>query len=200
MIAGIVRRCRPLQDGGRKRETPHLSPTAIYKIIMAYAKEVGIFDQVRVFNVHSLRTTAANNARNHGATLDEVQAWMGHKDISTTRKHYVPTGYQPENSPTFARGRKRETQHLSPTAIYKIIMAYAKQVGIFDQVHAFNVHSLRTTAANNARNHGAALDEVQAWMGHKDISTTRKHYVHTGYQPENSPTFKVDYHIKIKDA
>ena len=54
---------RPLQDGGRKRETPHLSPTAIYRIIMAYAKEAQIFDQVRAFNVHSLRTTAANNAR-----------------------------------------------------------------------------------------------------------------------------------------
>ncbi len=55
------------------------------------------------------------------------------------------------------------------------------------------MHSLRTTAANNARNHGAALDEVQAWMGHADISTTRKHYVHSGYMPENSPTFKVRY-------
>ncbi len=36
---------RPLRHGGRKRETQHLSPTAIYKIIMAYAQEVGIFDQ-----------------------------------------------------------------------------------------------------------------------------------------------------------
>ncbi len=97
-------------------------------------------------------------------------------------------------------GRRRETEHLSPTAIYRIVMTYAKEVGIFDQVRAFNVHSLRTTAANNARNHGAALDEVQAWMGHKDISTTRKHYVHIGYQPENSPTFKVDYNIKMHDA
>ena len=95
--------------------------------------------------------------------------------------------------PFTSGGSPIKNKHLTGRAIHKIIMAYAKATGIQEQVRRCNVHALRTTAANNARNNGAALDEVQKWMGHADISTTRKHYVHTGYLPENSPSFKVRY-------
>ncbi len=95
--------------------------------------------------------------------------------------------------PLTSGGSTVPNKHLSGRAIHKIIMAYATATGIQEQVRRCNVHALRTTAANNARTNGAALDEVQKWMGHADISTTRKHYAHTGYLPENSPSFKVRY-------
>ena len=51
-------------------------------------------------------------------------------------------------------------------------------------------HSLQATGATNALEHGANIAEVQAWLGHADISTTRL-YDHRRRRPEESPTFRV---------
>ena len=50
----------------------------------------------------------------------------------------------------------------------------------------FGAHALRATALD----HQAA--EVQEWLGHANIATTRI-YDHSRTRPEDSPTFKVAY-------
>jgi integrase len=82
---------------------------------------------------------------------------------------------------------------LSPTAVYQdIVKRYARETGIAAVVHGVCVHSLRATAATNALAHAADIAEVQKWLGHSDISTTRM-YDKRQSRPEDSPTFKVRY-------
>ena len=65
-------------------------------------------------------------------------------------------------------------------------------VGITEKVHGFWVHSLRATTGTNALEHGADIAEVQVWMGHANVSTTRL-YDKRRRRPEESPTFRVRY-------
>jgi integrase/recombinase XerD len=82
---------------------------------------------------------------------------------------------------------------LSPTAVYQdIVKRYARETGIAAVVHGVCVHSLRATAATNALAHAADIAEIQKWLGHADISTTRM-YDKRQSRPEDSPTFKVRY-------
>ena len=67
---------------------------------------------------------------------------------------------------------------------------YAKVIGL--DVPGFCVHSLRATAATNALEHAADIAKVQEWLGHADISTTRR-YDRRRTRPEDSPTFRVAY-------
>jgi integrase/recombinase XerD len=73
-----------------------------------------------------------------------------------------------------------------------IIRPYAKNVGILKDTHGFCVHSLRATSATSALNNGADIAEVQEWLGHSNVSTTRL-YDKRRSRPEDSPTFKVSY-------
>lgn len=82
---------------------------------------------------------------------------------------------------------------LHPNSVYeKVVLHYARAVGIVEKVHGFCVHSLRATAATNALENGADIAKVQEWMGHAHISTTRI-YDHRDHKPEESPTFRVRY-------
>jgi integrase/recombinase XerD len=47
--------------------------------------ETGIGAEVNGRCVHSLRATAATNALSHEADIAEVQEWLGHANVSTTR-------------------------------------------------------------------------------------------------------------------
>jgi len=62
-------------------------------------------------------------------------------------------------------------KHITGDGIYKIIMHYALQAGI--DINKFHPHSLRATAATNALNNHADIVEVQKWLGHANIQTTR---------------------------
>ena len=53
-------------------------------------------------------------------------------------------------------------------------------------------HALRATSATNALQNGSDIAEVQEWLGHSNISTTRL-YDKRKLRPEDSPTFKVKY-------
>ena len=64
---------------------------------------------------------------------------------------------------------------------------YSAQLGF-----AIGAHVLRATAATNALDHDADIVEVQEWLGHANIATTRI-YDHRRTRPEDSPTFKVAY-------
>lgn len=82
---------------------------------------------------------------------------------------------------------------LHPKTVYQdIVRRYGTEVGITVDVHGFCVHSLRATAATNALLHGSDIAEVQEWLGHANVSTTRI-YDKRRSRPEKSPTFKVEY-------
>jgi integrase/recombinase XerD len=82
---------------------------------------------------------------------------------------------------------------LNPASVYRaIVIHYARETGLLDTVPGFCTHSLRATAATNALAHAADIAEVQKWLGHADISTTRM-YDKRQSRPEDSPTFKVRY-------
>ncbi|MBV8358285.1 MAG: tyrosine-type recombinase/integrase, partial [Deltaproteobacteria bacterium] len=73
-----------------------------------------------------------------------------------------------------------------------IVRKYADAAGITAEVNGLCVHSLRATAATNALLHQADIAEVQEWLGHANVSTTRL-YDRRKRRPENSPTFRVKY-------
>lgn len=91
---------------------------------------------------------------------------------------------------------KRKTcldKHLNSNSVYRhIVRYYGEKTGINADVVGFTVHSLRATAATNALIHGADITEVQQWLGHSDISTTRI-YDKRKHAPEKSPSFKIKY-------
>jgi integrase/recombinase XerD len=108
------------------------------------------------------------------AALDDYLEALGHK-----------------SGPLFRPVRNNRTgtleRSLSTDGVYKIVRAYARQIGV-----TIGPHSLRATAATNALEHEADIARVQEWLGHADISTTRM-YDRRRSRPEDSPTFKVSY-------
>ena len=73
---------------------------------------------------------------------------------------------------------------MSANGICAMVGRYAKSAGI--DVAGLGVHGLRSTAATTA------LAQVQIWLGHASISTTRI-YDRRLSRPEDSPTFRVKY-------
>lgn len=81
-----------------------------------------------------------------------------------------------------------DSEHsLTPDGVYKLVREYSTTLGF-----AVGAHSLRSTAATNALEHGADLAEVQQMLGHANIATTRL-YDQRDSRPEQSPVFKVRY-------
>lgn len=79
---------------------------------------------------------------------------------------------------------------LTADGVYKMLARYAALVKI--DPAGFGPHALRATAAANAFEHGADVAQVQEWLGHANISTTRI-YDRRKTRAEDSPTFKVSY-------
>lgn len=76
---------------------------------------------------------------------------------------------------------------ITPDGVYKLVRDYSTTLGF-----TVGAHSLRSTAATNALEHGADLAEVQQMLGHANIATTRL-YDQRDSRPEHSPVFKVRY-------
>lgn len=76
------------------------------------------------------------------------------------------------------------------TVYRRIVIHYLKQAGM--DLNGLCPHALRATAGTNALEHGADLAEVQTWMGHSQIQTTRL-YDKRRQRPEDSPTLKIRY-------
>ncbi len=80
---------------------------------------------------------------------------------------------------------------LSPGAIYaEVVKLYMNQLGISGE--NMGPHALRATAATSALEHEADIAQVQEWLGHSNISTT-KVYDRRDAKPRQSPTFKITY-------
>ena len=88
------------------------------------------------------------------------------------------------------RDKNLMLKHMSGTAIYEIVMFYARAVGIKEE--SFHPHCLRSTAATKAREKGADLRSVQEFLGHKHVITTERY---DKYIPNlaDSPAFKIKY-------
>lgn len=73
--------------------------------------------------------------------------------------------------------------------IYKLVKKYASLAdGAVERI----VHAPRATAATNALEHETDIARVRDWLGHANISSTRL-YDGREHQPEDSPTFCVNY-------
>jgi integrase/recombinase XerD len=83
-------------------------------------------------------------------------------------------------------------RHLDTSSIYRMVLHYATEVGLKEQVEGRWVHLARATAITNALEHGADIAKVQEWAGHANIATTRL-YDRRKSKPEDSPTFRVRY-------
>jgi len=90
-----------------------------------------------------------------------------------------------------AANRRDQTKRLSAGSVYRnVVMHYCKRLGI--AAEGLGPHALRATSATNALSNGSDIAEVQEWLGHSSISTTRL-YDKRKMKPEDSPTFKVKY-------
>lgn len=87
---------------------------------------------------------------------------------------------------------KNLNRPLSPDAIYQLVKKYGAETGLSAEVKGLCVHATRATAATNALENHADIAEVQEWLGHANISTTRL-YDHRRHKPEDSPTRKIKY-------
>ncbi|MBL9169905.1 MAG: tyrosine-type recombinase/integrase [Verrucomicrobiales bacterium] len=116
--------------------------------------------------------------------------------VAAIEEYLDAAGHRAElTSPLFRPVKNNATNTLSKaisgSAIYTdIVKRYAKDAGIPSE--SIRPHALRTTAATNALEHGADIAEVQQWLGHSNISTTRL-YDKRVSRAEDSPTFKVEY-------
>jgi integrase len=82
-------------------------------------------------------------------------------------------------------------QRLNPGSVYRnVVMHYCKRLGI--EAEGLGPHALRATSATNALSNGSDIAEVQEWLGHSSIATTRL-YDKRKLRPEDSPTFKVKF-------
>ena len=80
---------------------------------------------------------------------------------------------------------------LTPGGVYsEVVIRYMRQVGIAGD--NMGPHALRATAATSALENNADIVQVQEWLGHASISTTRV-YDRRHSKPGDSPTFHVNY-------
>lgn len=90
-----------------------------------------------------------------------------------------------------AANRRDQAKRLSAGSVYRnVVMHYCKRLGI--AAEGLGPHALRATSATSALLNGADIAEVQEWLGHSSISTTRL-YDKRKLRPEDSPTFKIRY-------
>ena len=67
-------------------------------------------------------------------------------------------------------------QPLGRGTVWKVVKQAAKALGLHQRT---SPHSFRHYRATQLLNEGMPLESVQAYLGHQDISTTRKVYAHT---------------------
>lgn len=80
---------------------------------------------------------------------------------------------------------------LTPHGVYlNVVRHYVVKIGLLGA--RLGPHACRATATTNALENGADIAQVQEWLGHANIATTRL-YDRRHMRAANSPTFKVKY-------
>jgi integrase/recombinase XerD len=79
-----------------------------------------------------------------------------------------------------------------PDGVYRVLAKHVLLADIDIDIDGFGPHALRATAATNVLEHDADIANVQQWLGHANISTTRI-YDRRQMRAEDSPTFRVAY-------
>jgi site-specific recombinase XerD len=117
------------------------------------------------------------------------------RSIRLIDEYLKSAGHRGEpDSPLFrsaAANAQTTEKRLNPGSVYRnVVMHYCGRLGI--AAEGLGPHALRATSATNALSNGSDIAEVQEWLGHSSISTTRL-YDKRKMRPEDSPTFKVKY-------
>jgi len=110
-------------------------------------------------------------------------------------QYLMSAGHAEEAEGALFRSLRPHKKHhsasgLSPGAIYTLVLGYLEQIGIKGE--NMGPHSLRVTAATSALQNNTDIGRVQQWLGHASISTT-KMYDRRNQQPQDSPTYRVQY-------
>ena len=103
-----------------------------------------------------------------------VLQWLERAGISADKPQ------APLFSALAADKRTPTARHLTQRAVLNIVKKYARQAGLQTDRsgrRGLCTHSLRKTALTNALEHGAKMEQVQAWAGHSDIRTTQGYYM-----------------------
>ena len=121
----------------------------------------------------------------HPASQERIEEYLqaaGHGDVPSS----------PLFRPIRNNRRGSTNTALTTDGVYMLVKTYGKQAGI--SLLRFAPHVARAIATTNALDTGAEIAKVQVqeWLGHANISTTRV-YDHRKTRPEDSPTFKVRY-------
>jgi integrase/recombinase XerC len=103
------------------------------------------------------------------------RCWEAIEDyLATSGRHLT------DESPVFASlsaatKKRRAEKPLTPEAIRQIVVGYARKA--FSDSIRVSPHTLRHTAATLLRANGRGLEEIQSFLRHKRIETTRR-YLH----------------------
>lgn len=85
---------------------------------------------------------------------------------------------------------RKSAASITPDGVYKVLQRYLTALNI--AAEGVGPHALRATAATNALENGADIAQVQAWLGHASIATTRV-YDRRQTRSNESPTVIVTY-------
>jgi site-specific recombinase XerD len=115
--------------------------------------------------------------------------------VRLLEEYLEASGHRAEaTSPLFrsvAPNAENPKQPLNSGSVYRnVVMHYCKRLGI--EAEGLGPHALRATSATNALSNGSDIAEVQEWLGHSSIATTRL-YDKRRMKAEDSPTFKVKF-------
>ena len=187
------RNARKLLDAPPEGTLKGLRDRAILSTLLYHGLRRAELCKLRVGDVHERGNFRVLRVRGKGRKTRHVEL---HPATDRRIKRYLEAaGHRDQvRGPLFRPvvNRVGTTERaLNPNSVYRqVIRKWGAAVGIAPE--AFTTHSCRATAATNAIDHGAALEEVQGWLGHADVGSTRL-YVRKRGGGEKSPTFKVSY-------
>jgi integrase len=101
-----------------------------------------------------------------GEAYSRIQSWLAHRQVDSP---YLFTSFA---------GRERPTATpMSTRAVRVLVAAYAERVGLRDVAP----HSLRRFVGSELARHN--LRDAQMALGHRDITTTARHYILDSLRP-----------------